>query len=197
MKPLAFMWPYAVVYWAVFVWSFAPEFGIVRSAQRSTKAGNTADAGSLRVILLGMNVAYFAAFGLAFVHALQCPPALRLPLFVTGLVILVLGTLLRRHCWRVLGASFTGDVQAKPDQQVITAGAYAYVRHPSYTGGILMNTGLALALGGWAPPLLMFVVSFLVYRYRIIVEERALTATIGEPYREFLRTRKRLCPYLY
>ena len=197
MKPLAFTWPYALVYWAVFVWAFAPEFGIVRKAQRSAKAGNTKDAGSLGVILLGMNVAYFVAFPLAFVRRLQYPPALQLPMFVAGLVVLALGSLLRRHCWRVLGASFTGDVQARPDQQVITAGAYAYVRHPSYTGGLLMNTGMGLALGSWAPPLLMFVVSFLVYRYRMIVEERALLDAIGEPYRDYLRGRKRLCPYVY
>jgi protein-S-isoprenylcysteine O-methyltransferase Ste14 len=43
----------------------------------------------------------------------------------------------------------------------------------------------------------MFVVSFLVYRYRMIVEERALLDAIGEPYRDYMRGRKRLCPYVY
>jgi protein-S-isoprenylcysteine O-methyltransferase Ste14 len=36
-----------------------------------------------------------------------------------------------------------------------------------------------------------------VYSYRIAVEERAMLAAIGEPYREFMRTRKRLIPFVY
>jgi len=41
------------------------------------------------------------------------------------------------------------------------------------------------------------VISFAVYGYRIAVEERALLAAIGEPYREFMSTRKRLIPFVY
>jgi protein-S-isoprenylcysteine O-methyltransferase Ste14 len=29
------------------------------------------------------------------------------------------------------------------------------------------------------------------------VEERALLAVVGEPYREFMRTRRRLIPFIY
>jgi protein-S-isoprenylcysteine O-methyltransferase Ste14 len=39
--------------------------------------------------------------------------------------------------------------------------------------------------------------AFAVYAYRIAVEERALLAVVGEPYREFIRTRKRLIPFIY
>ncbi|MFI5311021.1 MAG: methyltransferase family protein, partial [Gemmatimonadales bacterium] len=87
--------------------------------------------------------------------------------------------------------------RAHADQQVVTSGAYAKLRHPAYTGGIVMNTGIGVALGSWASALLLLVVSFLVYAYRIKVEERALLAAIGEPYREFMRTRKRLIPFIY
>jgi protein-S-isoprenylcysteine O-methyltransferase Ste14 len=41
------------------------------------------------------------------------------------------------------------------------------------------------------------VISLAVYRYRMAVEERALLTVLGEPYREFLRHRKRLIPYVY
>jgi protein-S-isoprenylcysteine O-methyltransferase Ste14 len=117
--------------------------------------------------------------------------------FLTGVALLVSGSLLRRHCWRMLGESFTGDVRASSGQAVVTRGAYALVRHPSYTAGILMNTGIGVALGNWASALILAVISFAVYQYRITVEERALLATIGEPYRVFMRTRKRLIPYVY
>jgi protein-S-isoprenylcysteine O-methyltransferase Ste14 len=60
-----------------------------------------------------------------------------------------------------------------------------------------MNIGLGVALGSWASVVLLAVASFGVYSYRIGVEERALVVVIGEPYREFMRTRRRLIPFIY
>ena len=45
--------------------------------------------------------------------------------------------------------------------------------------------------------LLLAVASTVVYSYRIAVEERTLLSVIGEPYRQFMQTRKRLIPFLY
>jgi protein-S-isoprenylcysteine O-methyltransferase Ste14 len=193
MKPLPFVWPYALIFWAAYFWAFWPEFGIVRRAQRSDSAK---DAKSLQVIVFGMWVAFFLAFPLAWVPSLQFPTH-RVGIFFLGIAVLVSASLLRRHCWRMLGPSFTGDVRARADQEVITRGAYAILRHPSYTAGILLNTGIGIALGSWAAALILAVTSLAVYSYRIAVEERALLATIGEPYRRFMSTRKRLIPFLY
>jgi protein-S-isoprenylcysteine O-methyltransferase Ste14 len=193
MTPLPFVWPYLLLFWAVLVWAFLPEFRIVRRAQRT---GNVTDAKSLQVILIGMQLATLGAFPLAWVRALQIGGA-RVGVFLLGVGVMVSGSLLRRHCWRMLGASFTGDVRATPDQEVVTRGAYAILRHPSYTAGILLNTGMGIALGSWGSAVLLAVVSFAVYTYRIAVEERALLAAIGEPYSRFMRTRKRLIPFLY
>jgi protein-S-isoprenylcysteine O-methyltransferase Ste14 len=193
MTPLPFVWPYAVLFWAVMVWAFWPEFGIFRRAQRS---GNPKDAKSLQVILVGLQIATLAAYPLAWVPALQIHGH-RVGVFLFGVALVVSGSLLRRHCFRMLGASFTGDVRATSDQQVITRGAYALLRHPSYTAAIILNTGLGIALGSWASAAILFLASFAVYTYRIAVEERALLAAIGEPYRQFMRTRKRLIPFVY
>lgn len=193
MRPLPFVWPYALLFWGTFFWVFWPEFGIVRRARRAPGAE---DARSLQVILLGMWVALLGAFFLAFVPALQFPRH-RVAIFLAGLAVLVSGSLLRRHCWRMLGSSFTGDVRARADQEVVTRGAYAILRHPSYTAGILVNTGVGIVLGSWASAAILLLVSFAVYSYRIAVEERALLAAIGEPYREFTRTRKRVIPFVY
>jgi protein-S-isoprenylcysteine O-methyltransferase Ste14 len=193
MTPLPFVWPYAVPFWAVMVWSMWPEFGIVRRAQRSH---TVTDAKSLHVILFGLQLAMLLAFALAWVPALQIAGR-RVAVFVVGVVLIVAGSLLRRHCWRMLGASFTGDVRARSDQPVITRGAYAVLRHPSYTAAIVMNTGMGIALGSWASALILIVASFIVYTYRMVVEERALLAAIGMPYQEFMRTRKRVIPFVY
>jgi len=97
----------------------------------------------------------------------------------------------------MLGSSFTGDVRARADQEVVSRGAYRLLRHPSYTAGIMLNTGVGIAMGSWASAALLGVASIAVYLYRMAVEERTLLAVIGEPYREFMRTRKRLIPFVY
>jgi protein-S-isoprenylcysteine O-methyltransferase Ste14 len=192
MTPLPFVWPYALLFWAVDFWAFWPEFRIVRRSQ----AGNVLDAESRQTILMGTALAFAVAFPLAWVPAVQIRGH-RVAVFLVGVGLLVAGSLLRRHCWRMLGASFTGDVRASADQEVVTRGAYAVLRHPSYTAGIILNTAVGIALGGWASAVILAVASFAVYAFRIKVEERALLATIGEPYARFLRTRKRLIPFVY
>jgi protein-S-isoprenylcysteine O-methyltransferase Ste14 len=61
----------------------------------------------------------------------------------------------------------------------------------------MLNTGIGLALGSWASALIAAASSLALYSYRMAVEERALVAALGEPYREFMRTRKRVIPWVY
>jgi len=197
VRPIPFVWPFWPVFWAVCLWAFVPEFRIVRKAQKSAASADSRDAGSVRVIVLGMWIATLTAFPVAWMPALQMPEGGRLIAFFLGVAILAAGSLLRRHCWRLLGASFTGDVRAHSDQTIVRTGAYAVVRHPSYTAGILMNLGIGLALGSWASVVVLTLASIAVYSYRIAVEERALLAVVGEPYREYMRDRRRLIPFVY
>ena len=192
MRPLPFTWPYALLFWAVEIWAFYPEMRILRDS----KKGDTKDAKSLQVILFGLNAAYFGAFFIAWIPSMMIASN-RVVAFFAGVATMIVGSLMRRHCFRMLGTSFTGDVRARSDQPVVDRGAYSILRHPSYTAATILNTGIGLALGSWASLLLLLVVSLIVYSYRISVEERALVAEIGEPYREFMRTRKRLIPYIY
>lgn len=191
MTPLPFVWPYGVLFWVAFVWAMWPEFGIVRRARQSN-----AKEKSLRVIMIGLQIAMFAAFFFAWTPALQFVRH-RVAMYLGGVALIIAGSLLRRHCFRMLGTSFTGDVRASADQQVVTRGAYGLLRHPSYTAAIVMNTGMGIALGSWASVGILVVASFIVYSYRMAVEERALLAAIGEPYLAFMRTRKRVIPYIY
>lgn len=137
------------------------------------------------------------ALPLAFVEAAQFPPSMRYPLFAVGLVLVVLGSLLRGHCRRVLGRHFTSTVAAEPGQPVVERGAYGWVRHPSYTAGLLLHLGYGLALGSWGSTLVVLGVCAAVYAYRIAVEERVLAEVLGEPYRDYMRRHRRLIPYLF
>ena len=49
MRPLPFVWPYALVFWGVYVWAFLPEWKVVRGGVEGTKSADSKDSGSLRV----------------------------------------------------------------------------------------------------------------------------------------------------
>lgn len=193
MRPLVFTWPYALVFWAVDLWAFAPEMALVR---RARGVRTSEDAGSLQVILHGTWMAMVAAFALAFVPSLSFPKAALVPAFFAGTAMLFAGTLLRRHCWKMLGEYFTGDVRVQAGQPVITRGAYRWIRHPSYSAAILMFAGIGVALGNWGSAAFLVVVPILVYTYRVRAEERALVQKLGEPYVAYMKTTKRFVPFI-
>jgi protein-S-isoprenylcysteine O-methyltransferase len=196
MRPLPFVWPHALVFWAVYIWAFLPEWKVVQGGIEGVKGSDSRDGGSLRVLLGGMWIALLIAFGLAFVRAWLFPQGARLPLFAVGLSLITLGSLLRRYCFRTLGQYFTGDVRARSDQPVIRAGPYRLVRHPSYTAGMMMFIGIGLALGSWFSFILLTIATIATYYYRVVVEERALLEAIGEPYRSYMKETKRFIPYI-
>ena len=196
MRPLPFVWPYALVFWGAYVWSFLPEWKVVRGGVEGAKSADSKDGGSIRVLLGGMWIALMLGFFLSFVKAGSFPSGARLPIFVIGVALLILGSLLRRWCFRTLGQYFTGDVKASVDQPVIRTGPYRFVRHPSYTAGIMMFTGIGLALGSWFSFLLITIASIATYWYRVTIEERALLGTIGDQYASFMKERKRFIPYI-
>ncbi|KAI0685349.1 hypothetical protein BC835DRAFT_1408851 [Cytidiella melzeri] len=61
-----------------------------------------------------------------------------------GTSLAVTGSLLRLTCFRTLGSMFTFDLTILPKHTLVTSGPYAYVRHPSYTGSLLLYLGIAL-----------------------------------------------------
>src|SRR3954468_20971331 len=196
LRPLPFVWPYALVFWAIYIWAFAPQWGIIRRASESAKRADSQDSGTLRVLMAGPGVALMLAFPLAFVKASRFPERAQIALFAIGVTMILLGSLLRRYCWRTLGEYFTGDVQARAGQPVIRSGPYRLVRHPSYTAGMMMFIGIGVALGSWLSFLLLAIASIASYGYRVSVEERALLGTIGEPYAAFMKERKRFIPFV-
>jgi protein-S-isoprenylcysteine O-methyltransferase Ste14 len=192
--PLVYQYPYAFAFWPIFAWAYWPELLLI--TRRRPKAA-VVDAGSSRVLIAGLALAFAGAFALAGSASLRWSPAISHLAFFTGLALLVSGSLLRRHCWRVLDRYFTSHVAAQTDQRVITSGAYAWVRHPAYSGALLMNTGIGFALGSWASLALLLIASVALYSYRIAVEEKFLLLNLGEPYRAFMMSRKRLVPHVY
>jgi protein-S-isoprenylcysteine O-methyltransferase Ste14 len=67
------------------------------------------------------------------------------PLFIIGVFAVLLGTYIRLDCYRALGPHFTFHLTVLPDHKLTTNRFYAHVRHPSYTGSMLLVVGLTLS----------------------------------------------------
>lgn len=114
-----------------------------------------------------------------------------------GTALVLGGTIFRQWAIRTLGRYFTRQVLVSSDQPVVEDGPYRWVRHPSYTGAVLQATGVGFALGSW-PSLACLLAAFLAgFGYRIHVEEKALVAAIGEPYRAYRLRTRRLIPFVW
>lgn len=192
--PIPFTWPYYLIFWPVYVWVFLPEFRVIASTRNTPAPAE--DRGSLRVLLVGVSLAISAAFLLAFFVPQTTLAGNRVVWFFLGVLILISGSLLRRHCFRVLGEFFTGVVTIQSGHRIIESGAYRWVRHPSYSAALLIVLGIAISLGNWLSVVVSFVVAFLAYSYRARVEEQALLSSLGAPYAQFMASRKRFIPFV-
>ena len=186
----------APIFWGVYLWALIPELRILRRARQAAGRADSKDSGSFRLMTIALTTALVLAFPLAFLDRWSFPPGRQLQAFIIGVLLIVLGSLIRRSCWRALGEYFTGDIRARSDQPVIRTGLYGLVRHPSYTGGILMHVGIGLALCNWLSLALLTLTAIATYIHRVRIEERVLLDTIGEPYRIYMQERKRFIPYV-
>ena len=150
------------------------------------------DAFSYQIAAAGFFVGYFSAFALR-----RRPPLLGSWAVLAGTVLALSGTAFRFWSIRSLGGYFTRVVQVSPDQKVVEAGPYRYIRHPSYSGSIAASLGVALSLRSTVSLGCMMIPILAGLGYRIKVEERALEESLGEPYKAYMRRTKRLIPLVW
>jgi protein-S-isoprenylcysteine O-methyltransferase Ste14 len=191
--PPIFAYPEAILFWIVFIWLFYLE--ILHSGIVAGAPSNKQDAGTLRLINIGSDIALFLAFLVSF---LPWPVISnqRIALDV-GTGLLIVGSLFRRYCIRILGKYFTAAVTVSPDQPIIEKGPYRWIRHPSYTAGFLVFLSIGFALGNWLSLVIFFLEICIVYSRRVNAEEAALLSTLGEPYRAYMARTKRFIPFIF
>ncbi|MGH2480827.1 MAG: methyltransferase family protein, partial [Ktedonobacteraceae bacterium] len=80
---------------------------------------------------------------------------------------------------------------------IVSTGPYRFLRHPSYTGVLLLVGGIGITLGNWLSLLIILAGVLIGLLYRISVEEKALRTFLGQPYEEYMRRTKRLIPFLF
>ena len=77
---------------------------------------------------------------------------------------------------RSLGPSLTPGTEPLPGAALITTGPYAYVRHPIYTGVVLLLGGYTLLWSNWTLALLVGLVALVYFDGKARTEERWLLA---------------------
>lgn len=114
-----------------------------------------------------------------------------------GLVLLILGLAIRWTAIFTLGTTFSTNVAIHAAQTLRTTGPYRWVRHPSYTGMLVIFTAIGLYERNWISLAVVLILPTAALFYRIHVEETALTEAFGEQYLEYRKRTRRLIPLIY
>ena len=117
------------------------------------------------------------------------------PMEILGDVLVAIGMYIVFRVYRA--NSFTSaTIEVAADQNVVSTGPYAIVRHPMYSGGIFVITGTALALGSWWA-LLASAFTLVGIGWRAVHEEKFLAANLTG-YAEYrTRVRYRMVPGIW
>jgi protein-S-isoprenylcysteine O-methyltransferase Ste14 len=190
-------WAFLVVF-AISAWLPSIYLQLTNPAalQRRMRSGPTAEGRTVQKIVMAVLYGSLAAmcvvsgldhrFGWSSVPTALCLVGDVLVAVGLGVVVLVVSQ----------NSYASTTVQVEAGQTVVSTGLYGLVRHPMYTGNVLMLVGLPLALGSyWA---LVFVIPGVgVLASRIRDEEKMLAAELGG-YREYTQqVRSRLVPYVW
>jgi protein-S-isoprenylcysteine O-methyltransferase Ste14 len=185
-----------VIFWVVCVAWILPEV-VAWRVKRSSDSSQARDRGSLNLIV----VLWWLGIAMAVVIAALLPQAAmswnRDAVFLIGICLMLMGVALRWYSAAILGKYFTFDVAIQGGQALIEVGPYRYVRHPSYSGALLSLLGFGLTLGNWAGLAAAMSCLGFAYLYRIPIEEQALSAALGDAYKQYMNRTWRLVPFVF
>jgi len=117
------------------------------------------------------------------------------PVLAAGAVICALGLLVTLWARRTLAGNWSSDVTFKQGHELVRTGPYRFVRHPIYTGLLVMCLGTALEMGALRCWLACVVVG-LGFWIKLSQEERLLLRHFPEAYPRYQREVSALVPGL-
>jgi protein-S-isoprenylcysteine O-methyltransferase Ste14 len=98
----------------------------------------------------------------------------------------------RRH----LGSNWSGEVRLASGHQLVRSGPYAHIRHPIYTGVLLMYLGVML-VSGEIHAVIAVAVILLAYLRKISLEDKLLAENFGSDWDAWRRETWALAPPIY
>lgn len=115
---------------------------------------------------------------------------------ITGLVIALVAVPMGISVFTNLGKNITDTVETRKNHKLVTTGIYKYIRHPLYTTGFLLFTGLGLLSSNWLMLILSFVVLITLY-IRTFKEEAKLIEEFGLDYTEYISRTGKFIPKIF
>ena len=97
---------------------------------------------------------------------------------------------------RYLGRNWSGEITIKVEHELIRSGPYKLVRHPIYTGILIMYVGTAIVTGTWLA-LVGVALAVLAYVRKIRLEEANMRVAFGPAYEDYCRESQALVPWVY
>jgi protein-S-isoprenylcysteine O-methyltransferase Ste14 len=117
--------------------------------------------------------------------------------FAIGMVLFVIGFLIRIHSILTLKQYFTYSVAKVENHEVIETGLYKFIRHPGYLGQLIIFTGISISISNWLSILFMMIPITIGYLYRIQVEEKFMIEQLGKDYVNYQARTNKIIPKLY
>ncbi len=153
------------------------------------------DRGSMILIWFLIGLGVFLAVGALRFGPAQIPVA-RSVLEPVALGLMAGGLVLRWTAILALGRYFTVDVAVHSEHAVVESGLYRFMRHPSYTGLLIVFLGVGVFFGNWISLVALLVPITLGVVYRVAKEERALLDALGPAYASYCARTKRFVPWI-
>ena len=94
-----------------------------------------------------------------------------------------------------LAGNWSDWVQIKQDHELVVDGPYRWVRHPIYTGLLLMFAGTALAVGEWRGVLAVAIAAASFWR-KLKLEEAVMRQQFGDGYDRYAEGARALIPFV-
>ena len=183
---------------ACLIWNIPEIIGTVKqTAKASRKEATIQDRGSMGILIGLLWFGLALNFSLGWLFPSAAITWHRTALFSLGIILILLGVALRWYAIWTLGSYFTSDVAVSTDQKIVQTGPYSSIRHPAYSGTFLTMLGVGLAMTNWASLFALLTCVFLGHMYRVSIEEKALSQTLGQSYIEYMHHTKRFIPFVF
>jgi len=183
--------------WKTLYWAWLLTEVLVLVVTRTRRGGGEVqDRGSLLVLWV---VIFGAMFLGSYAGAVYRPGAFAAGHWIRYVcaALLALGLVIRWTAIYTLGKAFSANVAIHATQRLNVSGVFRWMRHPSYTGMMLIFVAIGLNTRNWLGLGMIVVLPAAALLYRMHVEEAALTGAFGEEYVAYSGRTKRLIPGIY